>query len=114
MLPASESADHTGDPRYVDAALRLMTESLKGRGIAAEDCEWKLFGGGRMLRTEAPGLPDIGQRNVAAAETLLETMGCPPVARDVGGANHREIVFDLRTGSVWSRRAPPVPLGGRP
>ena len=115
LLPRAEVPD-SGDPRYVDGALRLMSRALQARGIDITECEWKVFGGARMFDLAATGLPDVGERNIEAARALLAATGCEPRAQDVGGLGHREIVFDLRTGSVWSRHAPPLrrlPKGAR-
>lgn len=106
--PTAHAADEEpqGDPRYVDAAFRLICDALGARRLPAERCEWKLFGGARMFDGPlGPAGGDIGEQNVAAALALLTASNCRLAAQDVAGRSHREIVFDLRSGSVWSRRA---------
>ncbi|AKJ27676.1 chemotaxis protein CheD [Caldimonas brevitalea] len=101
------------DGRYGDEALDWMVRELSRRGVVPRECEAKLFGGGSMFpRHAGPMSADIGRNNGEAARLLLAERGIAIVSEDLFGVGHRQIVFDLSDGSVWSRRAP-VSKGAR-
>ena len=99
--------EHSGggapDGRYGADALELMLEGLRGYGVRGADCQAKIFGGGDMF----PGQPrrgiSIGHKNGVAARTLLGDEGIAVVSESLFGAGHRQIVFDVASGDVWSR-----------
>jgi chemotaxis receptor (MCP) glutamine deamidase CheD len=48
----------------------------------------------------------IGEKNVAAAYTLLVNEGIRILVAHVGESDHRRLVFDISTGDVWARFTP--------
>lgn len=103
--PASQSRSSL-DGRYGDEALQLLLQAAERAGCPAEECEFKLFGGGRMFACEAcvanPGLK-VNERNVEQALALTQQRGLKVVARHLGGEGHRQIRMDLGSGDVWMR-----------
>ncbi|NEX60793.1 chemotaxis protein CheD [Noviherbaspirillum sp. 17J57-3] len=96
----------TPDGRYGDEVLELMIGELAALDIKATDCKAKIFGGGNMFTYQATGTPiDIGKRNGEAARRLLQLHRIPIASESLFGRGHRKIVFDIRTGHVWSRHA---------
>jgi chemotaxis protein CheD len=93
------------DGRYGDEALESMLRQLSGWGVSAAQCEAKIFGGGDMFpeRQPAPAL-QVGQRNGLAARALLQQAGIRVVSESLFGIGHRQIIFDLATGAVWSHQ----------
>ena len=97
------------DGRYGDEALQLMLDALKQYGLRPADCEAKIFGGGNMFPGhERAGTIQVGRRNGEAARELLQALEIPVVSESLFGDGHRQIVFDVGNGDVWSRQIGPV------
>lgn len=104
------------DGRYGDEALNLMIHDLKAAGVSHTQCEAKIFGGGNMFPgnahargKHAKGLA-IGEKNGATARKLLYLHGIPVLTESLFGVGHRQIVFDISKGDVWSRQVRPSSL----
>jgi chemotaxis protein CheD len=96
------------DGHYGDEALQLMLDELMKYGVRAHDCEAKIFGGGNMFPDHVrPGAQLVGQRNGEAARELLQARGIPLVCESLFGNGHRQIIFDVSNGDVWSRQVTP-------
>ena len=105
------SAELSG--RYGKDAMELMVAQLRERGVAARECEAKVFGGGTMFPLiEAGRQQGIGHRNGVAAEKLLAQYGIPVVSESLFGTGHRHILFDVATGDVWVRQGELADKGG--
>lgn len=104
LLPTRTSP---GDPdgRYCDEALGLMVAQLADYGVRAADCQAKLFGGGNMFPGRSRSGPAIGIQNGEAATRLLAQHGIPIVASCLFGNGHRQIMFEIASGDVWSRQS---------
>lgn len=93
------------DARYGTEALALMVQGLAEQGIQPHDCQAKVFGGANMFPRQTRGRPQqVGQRNGDAATAMLARLGVPVTSSALYGFGHREIVFDIATGDVWSRQ----------
>lgn len=97
------------DGRYGDEAVLLMLDELKQAGVKPSECEGKIFGGGDMF----PGqrreeTMHVGRRNGETARELLHDHGIAIVSESLFGVGHRQIIFDIGTGHVWSRQVPPA------
>ncbi|WP_242873879.1 chemotaxis protein CheD [Pseudacidovorax intermedius] len=97
------------DGRYGDEALALMVQGLKRERVPAAECEAKIFGGGNMFpsRTAKGGAHPIGMQNGHAAREMLAGMGIPVRREHLFGEGHRQVIFDIASGSVWVRQIPP-------
>jgi chemotaxis protein CheD len=96
------------DGRYGDEALQLMLDELKKYGLRPEDCEAKIFGGGNMFPDhDHAGALQVGRRNGEAARDLLLARSIPVVSESLFGNGHRQIIFDVSNGDVWSRQIGP-------
>jgi chemotaxis protein CheD len=51
---------------------------------------------------------EVGRRNGSVARTLLSSAGIPVVSESLFGVGHRQIIFDVAQGHVWSRQIRPV------
>lgn len=93
------------DARYGDEALQLMLLELQRLGIPVAQCQGKIFGGGNMFpgKLRAGGL-NVGQRNGEAALALMREHEIPVVSESLFGIGHRQIVFDVSNGDVWSHQ----------
>jgi chemotaxis protein CheD len=96
------------DARYGDEAMQLMVSELQQMGVAASQCQGKVFGGGNMFpdhfRADAF---NVGQRNGEAALELLNRHGVPILSESLFGVGHRQIIFDVRNGDVWCHQVAP-------
>jgi chemotaxis protein CheD len=115
LLPNRPSVVHESefDGRYGDEALLLMFKDLKALGINPTQCEAKIFGGGNMFPgnqhargQQAKGLT-VGVRNGEAARELLRVHGITVVTESLFGIGHRQIIFDVSKGDVWSKQVRP-------
>lgn len=118
LLPARNSAAPVTelDGRYGDEALQLMFSDLKAAGVNPLQCEAKIFGGGNMFPgnqhargQQAKGI-NVGKRNGEAARALLQLHGIKVVTESLYGIGHRQIIFDVSKGDVWSRQVRPSTL----
>jgi chemotaxis protein CheD len=102
------------DARYGDEALRLMLADLARLHVAPTQCQAKIFGGGDMFPAQhVRGALAIGRRNGEAARSLLLEQGITVLSESLFGDGHRQIVFDIGSGHVWSRqKRPPAALDG--
>lgn len=105
------------DGRYGDEALQLMLTDLKAAGVLhPAQCEAKIFGGGNMFPGnhharghQSNGLA-VGKRNGEAARELLRLHGIRVVTESLFGVGHRQIIFDVSKGDVWSKQVRPSTL----
>jgi chemotaxis protein CheD len=93
--------------RYGEEALTLMIEQLADLGVAANKCQAKVFGGGEMFLSHQ-GNPSVGRKNGDAARELLRERGITLTAASMFGIGHRNIIFNVNTGDVWSRQVDPA------
>ncbi|MDI1246143.1 MAG: chemotaxis protein CheD [Rhodoferax sp.] len=113
LLPMRGSVVPTNmlDGRYGDEALQLMINDLKKAGVSHRQCHAKIFGGGNMFpgSTSAAGIK-VGRRNGEAARTLLQSHGIEVLSESLYGVGHRQIIFNVSNGDVWSRQVKPSVL----
>ncbi|WP_200954132.1 chemotaxis protein CheD [Massilia sp. Root351] len=109
LLSARNSSKDPGlNSRYGEEALELMLAELRAMGVDPAECQAKIFGGSQMF----PGRDDqkasnIGRQNGEVALRLLRAHAIPVVSESLYGVGHRSIIFDIRSGNVWSRQAQP-------
>ena len=103
VLPTRGEPADEDDPRYADEAMHLFAGHAARLGSSLPEYQAKIFGGGNMLDSPQRPVPllDIGGRNVAAVEELVEACGITVHARHLGGSGHRKLEFNLSTGDVW-------------
>jgi chemotaxis protein CheD len=115
LLPtrSSPAVDTEPDGRYGDEALQLMLDEMRKYGLRPQDCEAKIFGGGNMFPGhDRAGAMLVGLRNGEAAREMLQARGISVVSESLFGNGHRQIIFDVSNGDVWSRQiAPGQPTG---
>jgi chemotaxis protein CheD len=86
-----------------------MVDDLAKLGVAPVQCEAKIFGGGNMFPEYTRGSAiSVGQRNGEAARDLLQTLGISVISESLFGNGHRQIIFDVSNGDVWSRQLSPT------
>lgn len=98
------------DGRYGEEAMELMLTELRTMGINPRECRAKIFGGGDMFprhRGSQQSGGHVGRRNGEAARELAQAHGIPIISESLFGIGHRQIIFDIRNGDVWSRQIRP-------
>ena len=97
------------DARYGDEALWLLERDLLRVNVRSAECEAKIFGGGDMFPNQSrKAVLNVGQKNGEAARWLLRSHGIPIVSESLFGIGHRQVIFDISSGNVWSRQVKPV------
>ncbi|TXT41482.1 MAG: cheD-1 [Comamonadaceae bacterium] len=113
LLPSrgKDVQEHEFDGRYGDEALLLMIKDLNAAGIDHMQCQAKIFGGGNMFpgHTRANNI-NVGLRNGEAARALLQRHGIEVHTENLYGEGHRQIIFNVSNGDVWSRQVRPSRL----
>ncbi|CAK0774662.1 putative chemoreceptor glutamine deamidase CheD [Gammaproteobacteria bacterium] len=93
------------DPRYADEAMALFLKDIKHSSTCPADYQVGLFGGGNMFTTlERAWSVDIGRRNAAFGRLLLRRHGFSVAYEDLEGRTHRQIILDMRDGTLVLRR----------
>lgn len=91
--------------RYVDFAIRELSERLDGLGLQRRETEVKLFGGADPLQVGQPGSRlTVGRQNADRAQQVLEELGYHVIASRLGGKHGCHIDFHTETGEVFLRR----------
>lgn len=89
--------------KYADIAIPEAVDSLKKLGGKHSAMTAKIAGGSHMFDISRDGQPDIGQRNVDAVKSILESLRIPLVAEETGGNRGRSVEFRIDTGELMVR-----------
>lgn len=84
-------------PKYGNIAINNLYERMLALGAQHRNMIAKVFGGASQYQNS---VLNIGERNILIAETMLEKLRIPIVARSTGGTRGRKIIFDTGTGDV--------------
>ena len=102
LLPGRQRpAGSPPDGRYADEAVERFALELHIRRVTPDECQIKLFGGGRMFSGKATAGMNIGQRNIEATRRALDAHGFRVMTEHVGGTARRRLFFNLASGHVW-------------
>lgn len=94
-------SDHL-DGRYANDALLMFMHEIKQLGTHPSEYEVKMFGGGNQFPQHAQrSILNVPEKNVQAGKALLLQYGFKLKASDTGGTGHRNVILELRSGSVW-------------
>jgi len=105
MLPdSSQVKNKTNAAKFVDTAIELLVKEMLSLGASKKRIVAKLAGGAQMFTfTQGAELMRIGQRNVAAAKSKLESLDIPVVSEDTGGNYGRTVELDSESGMLLIR-----------
>ena len=101
---ATDGGDSPQQGKYVDTAVPALLDAMAERGATPSRVEARLAGGSSMFDFSSSG-GGVGERNVAAAEAILDKYGIPVIATDVGGDYGRSLTLESPSGSLSVRRA---------
>jgi chemotaxis protein CheD len=102
LLPQQHTRT-SASPRYGDTALKMLVNRLSALGSGPADLQAKVFGGASVLPALSEGSRRLGAQNIDLALRLLDELGIPLVATDVGGLTARRLVFQTDDGAAWVR-----------
>ena len=108
MLPTPELSRLKASPgKCPQSAIEQMLQQMEGMGCQRLRIRAKLAGGSTMfaglLLNRRDGGTNIGQRNALEAKRILNALGIPIIAEDIGGDYGRSVEFILSTGTVLVR-----------
>ena len=111
MLPARGRGEFKElDGRYADEAILLLLKEILRQQTNPYHYEVKLFGGGNMFLHVATKQKsrdlNVADRNVIAAQELLQRHGFAIAAEHLGGDGYRNVIFDIGSGDVWVKQTP--------
>jgi len=101
LLPAAPNpeAAHTHPAKFVEHGVPLLIQAMAQRGARRSRLRTALCGGGQVLAVSGVnGKLHIGERNVDAAKTALQTAGLAIQAQDTGGQVGRTVKFHIANG----------------
>lgn len=107
-------SDKKLDPKYAEDAIAIFMRDTDRNGTDPNDYLIKIFGGGNMFPNNhscrpaqfgclSEGCSSVSCRNVVLGREILKRYGLKIAAEHVGGAGHRQVIFDIWSGDVWMR-----------
>lgn len=100
MLPDSQPFSHKQPlkiEKFADLAIPQMVIDLK-KQVPNARLKAKIVGGADMFGFQMKSASlGIGERNIEAVEQILEELGIPIIAKEVGGHSGRTMIVDLTT-----------------
>ncbi len=106
VLPQSRSASPNPDPgKYADTAVPHVVQEMLKRGAARQRLRAAIVGGAQLFSFAGAGSSmNVGERNVAAVKSQLDSLKIRLLAEDVGGSVGRTVLLDAKTGDVIVRQ----------
>lgn len=103
MLPDSKKLTQRRSvpPMFLDTGIQELLGSVRRLGSSPERCEFKVFGGARVLHTE--DYFNIGTRNISMMQELALLYRLNITVWEVGGQTNRTIRLYLDDGRVHLR-----------
>lgn len=94
-----ESSDSNSSPSYyASTGIPLFIRRLLQKGCRKNDLKINIYGGANAAQQK--DYFNIGKRNLAAVEAILERYGINYTLVDVGGRISRTLIMDVSSGSV--------------
>ena len=102
LLPDPSYNEHSARRwRYATTAIPGLVDEVVAAGALHGRLTARLVGGASMFQELLPkNEPNIGERNIAAARSVLASGCIPVVGEDVGGDVGRSVFFKLSDGRV--------------
>lgn len=108
MLPSRKRGNAIElNGKYGNEAMEMFMREIARHRSKPQEYEIKLFGGGSMMESlgRKSQAMNVAERNVLEARRLAQEYGLPVKAECLGGVGYRQLVFELWSGDVWSRKA---------
>lgn len=85
-------------PKYGNIAIEMLLQKLLDIGAQRSCLVAKMFGGASQYHSSA--ILNVGERNILVAQTMLDKLRIPIIAKSMGGSRGRKIIFNTGTGNV--------------
>lgn len=99
MMPWWDGAG-LASPKYGDVAVESLVDQMLALGSLKKNLIAKVFGGASQ-HEHTSTIFQIGARNIATAERVLNEQGIPILAKSVGGSLGRKLVYHTGSGKVF-------------
>lgn len=105
LLPSHTLARDRANPaKFPETAVPLLVEQLLGLGASRDRLRARLVGGAAMFASiAAPGVAQMGERNVQAAREALKAARIPLVGEETGSDYGRSVYLHLPSGRLEVR-----------
>ncbi|WP_394201315.1 chemoreceptor glutamine deamidase CheD [Shewanella waksmanii] len=104
LLPTSQTSHEEAllsvPGRYGDNAMELLVHELLELGAQRTNLKVKIFGGAVIKNSHN----NIGEQNSRFVLDYCARQGLEVLAKDIGAASSRRIIFSPQTGQVWMKR----------
>jgi chemotaxis protein CheD len=105
--------------KYAEDATKMFLKEINSAGTLPSEYQAKIFGGGNMFSnlTDTPHCnanfgactgtwpcKKIACKNALIAPYLLNKHGFNIISQDLGGTEHRKVIFEVWSGDVWQRK----------
>ena len=103
LLPEAPKRNgvHIVEGKFVDRGLPLLLDEIEALGARRRRLKVRLCGGANMLIAPGfDGTPNIGERNIAMAESMLSVIGLKIQAQATGGNAGRTVKMWVSDGQV--------------
>lgn len=99
--------DISKNPRkYAETALPELVSIMESQGCPIGDFSARIFGGASMFQSiNSSFLQSIGEQNIEAARSFLQSRNIPIIVEDVGGKDGRTISVYLDDGRILLKKA---------
>jgi chemotaxis protein CheD len=107
LLPSRRvrNSDEPLDGRYGDEAMEMLMKELEKTHTKPKDYQVKMFGGSNMFSEILKDVNiNVGEKNIQKADELVKKYGFNVASKDMGGTEHRSILFDIWNGDVWLKK----------
>ena len=93
------------DGRYGEEAMELLMKELEKTHTKPKEYTVKVFGGSNMFsEIVKESNINVGEKNISKALELTSKNGFQIASKDMGGTEHRSILFDIWSGDVWLKK----------
>lgn len=86
---------------FVDEGIDYLLDALARSGAHHSQLRAKVFGGANCFVGNSLA---VGSQNAERALNILEGLGIPVLAQDIGGEHGRKLVYVVASGNVLMRR----------
>ncbi|MDT3844647.1 MAG: chemotaxis protein CheD [Bacillota bacterium] len=101
MLPVRQNPNDANIFKYADTGIPETVRKLQAFGLVRSRAIIKIAGGAKMFEISGnSSFGEIGARNIAAVQQILQSGGFRIVAKDVGLNYARTMSLDVETGDV--------------
>lgn len=92
------------------SSLAELFKAMAAAGTQPEECDIRLFGGGRMFSNLACRKNDdaLQRQTIQTTREQIHASGARIAHEQLGGNGHRQLLFDITSGDTWLRHWPVI------